>query len=56
MGVKSVDECYYPTQLQKIDKDPEDVNEHPEPNPEKEPVIPEEDSEKEKKEGENNEE
>ena len=56
-GVKNVDECYYPTQLEKIDKDPEDVNEHSEPNPEKEPVIPEPDSDEEKKEeGENNEE
>ena len=44
-------------QLEKVDKDPEDVNEHPEPNPEKEPVIPEPDSDEEKKEdGENNEE
>ena len=55
-GVKNVDECFYPTQLEKIDKDPEDVNEHSEPNPEKEPVIPEPDSDEEKKEGENNEE
>ena len=55
-GIKNVDECYYPTQIEKIDKDPEDVNEHSEPNPEKEPVIPEEDSDEEKKEGENNEE
>ena len=54
-GIKNVDECYYPTQLEKIDKDPEDVNEHPEPNPEKEPVIPEPDSDEEnkKEEGEN---
>ena len=51
-GVKAVDECYYPTQLGKVEKDPEDVNEHPEPNPEKEPVIPEPDTDEEKKEGE----
>ena len=56
MGIKNVDECYYPTQIEKIDKDPEDVNEHSEPNPEKEPVIPEEDSDEEKKEGEGGEE
>ena len=31
--VKSVDECYYPKQLEKVNKDPEDVNEHPESNP-----------------------
>ena len=48
-GVKSTDECFCPTQLEKIDKDPEDVNEHSEPNPEKEPVIPESDSDEEKK-------
>ena len=57
-GYKDVDECFNPTQLTKIDKDPEDVTEHPEPNPEKEPVVPEHDSEEEKKkeEEENNEE
>ena len=48
-GYKDVDECYNPTQLTKIDNDPEDLNEHNEPNPEKEPVIPEHDSDEEKK-------
>ena len=48
-GYKDVDECYNPTQLSKIDKDPEDLNEHNEPNPEKEPVVPEHDSDEEKK-------
>ena len=46
-AIKNVDECFYPTQIEKIDKDPEDVNEHSEPNPEKEPVIPEPDSDEE---------
>ena len=48
-GYKDVDECYNPTQLTKIDNDPEDVTEHNEPNPEKEPVVPEHDSDEEKK-------
>ncbi len=37
-GYKDVDECFYPTQLTKIDKNPEVVTENQEPNPEKEPV------------------
>lgn len=48
-GTKDTGESFYPTQLEKLDKDPEDVEEHPEPNPEKEPVIPEPDSDEEKK-------
>jgi hypothetical protein len=48
-GYKDVDECYNPTQLTKIDNDPEDLTEHKEPNPEKEPVVPEHDSDEEKK-------
>ena len=57
-GYKDVGECFYPTQLTKIDKDPADVEEHREPNPEKEPVVVEHDSDQEKKkeEEENNEE
>ena len=49
---KNVDECYYPTQLKQVDKDPEDTKEKPEPNPAKEPVIPESDTDEEKQEGE----
>ena len=57
-GYKDADECFYPTQLTKVDNDPIDVTEHAEPNPEKEPVVPEHDSDEEKKkeEEENNEE
>ncbi len=51
-GVKAIGESYFPTQLGKVDKDPEDTLEQPEPNPAKEPVIPESDTEEEKKEGE----
>ena len=51
-GVKAIGESYYPTQLGKVDKDPEDTLEQPEPNPAKEPVIPESDTDEEKKEGE----
>ena len=51
-GVKSPDVCYSPDNLDKVDKDTRDVTENPEPNPEKEPVIPEPDSDEEKKEGE----
>lgn len=51
-GYKNTDQCFNPTQLDKVDKDPRDITEHPEPNPEKEPVIPEADSDDEKKEGE----
>ena len=39
-GVKATGEGYYPTQLTKIDKDPEELTEHKEPNPEKEPEPP----------------
>ena len=51
-GFKNTGESYYPTQLGVVDKDPEDTREHPEPNPEKEPVIPEDDTDEEKQEGE----
>jgi hypothetical protein len=51
-GVKATGESYYPTQLGSVDKDPEDTLEQPEPNPSKEPVIPEPDTDDEKKEGE----
>ncbi|MCQ2816919.1 MAG: hypothetical protein MJ252_06615 [archaeon] len=51
-GVKNCGEGYYPTQLGKVDKDPEDTKEQMEPFPEKEPVIPEPDTDEEKKEGE----
>ena len=51
-GYKNTGESYYPTQLGVVDKDPEDTREHPEPNPEKEPVIPEDDTDEEKQEGE----
>ena len=51
-GVKNAGEGYFPTQLGKVDKDPEDTREQPEPFPEKEPVIPEPDTDEEKKEGE----
>jgi radial spoke head protein 4A len=46
-GIKAIGENYFPTQLAKIDKDPADLEEQKEPNPEKEPPKPEE-----KKEGE----
>lgn len=49
---KKVDESYYPTQLKAIDKDPDDTKEKPEPNPAKEPIIPESDTDEEKPEGE----
>lgn len=49
---KKVDESYYPTQLNTIDKDPDDTKEKPEPNPAKEPIIPESDTDEEKQEGE----
>ena len=48
-GYKDIGECFNPTQLSKIDRDPEDLNEHKEPNPEKEPVVVEHDSDEEKK-------
>ena len=51
-GTKAIDNNYYPTQLKKVDKDPNDLDEQKEPNPEKEPPKPEE----EKKEGEEGEE
>ena len=41
--------AFIQTQLTKIDKDPEVVTEHPEPNPEKESAVVEHDSEEEKK-------
>ena len=46
-GIKAIGENYFPTQLAKIDKDPADLEEQKEPNPEKEPPKIEE-----KKEGE----
>jgi hypothetical protein len=48
-GYKDVGEGFYPTQLTKVDNDPQDVEEHKEPNPEKEPVVAEHDSDEEKK-------
>ena len=55
-GVKDVSQCFNPTQIEKINKDPDDVEEQSEPNPAKEPVIaePETDEEKKKKEEEEN--
>lgn len=41
-GIKATDSPYSPTQLKRIDNDPEDANEQREPNPEKEPPKPEE--------------
>ena len=41
-GIKATDSPYSPTQLKRIDNDPEDTNEQREPNPEKEPPKPEE--------------
>ena len=41
-GIKAIGENYFPTQLAKIDKDPGDLEEQKEPNPEKEPPKPEE--------------
>lgn len=55
-GFKNIGESYNPTQLHPIDKDPVDTTEHKEPNPETEPVIPEPDTDEEKKEGEEGEE
>lgn len=49
-GVKNCGESYYPTQLGTVDKDPMDTKEEKEPFPEKEPVIPEPDTDEEKKE------
>lgn len=49
-GVKNQDVCFSPSSLEKLDKDTRDVTENAEPNPEKEPVIPEPDSDEEKKE------
>ena len=46
-GIKAIDSNYYPTQIEKMDKDPNDLEEQKEPFPEKEPPKPEE-----KKEGE----
>ena len=50
-GIKAIGENYFPTQLARIDKDPADLEEQKEPNPEKEPPKAEE-----KKEGEEGEE
>ena len=46
-GIKAIDSNYFPTQIDKMDKDPNDLEEQKEPFPEKEPSKPEE-----KKEGE----
>ena len=46
-GIKAIDSNYFPTQIDKMDKDPNDLEEQKEPFPEKEPPKPEE-----KKEGE----
>ena len=51
-GIKAIGENYYPTQLMKVDKDPEDLEEQKEPFPEKEPPKPEEKKEGEEGEGE----
>ena len=51
-GIKAIGENYFPTQLAKIDKDPADLEEQKEPNPEKEPPKIEE--RKEGEEGEEN--
>ena len=50
-GIKAIDSNYFPTQIGKIEKDINDLDEQKEPNPEKEPV-----KEEEKKEGEEGEE
>ena len=50
-GIKSIGSNYYPSQIGRVDKDPNDLDEMKEPNPEKEPV-----KEEEKKEGEEGEE
>jgi len=55
-GTKAIDSNYYPTQLKKVDKDPNDLDEQPEPFPEKEPPKPEENKEGEEGEAENKEE
>ena len=51
-GIKAIGENYYPTQLMKVDKDPQDLEEQKEPFPEKEPPKPEEKKEGEEGEGE----
>ena len=51
-GIKETDAPYSPTQLGAVDKDPEDMSEQKEPNPEKEPPKPEEKKEGEGEEGE----
>ena len=51
-GIKAIGSPFTPTQYGTVDKDPNDTDEHPEPNPDKEPPPPEE----EKKEGEEGEE
>ena len=51
-GIKAIGENYYPTQLMKVDKDPQDLQEQKEPFPEKEPPKPEEKKEGEEGEGE----
>ena len=50
-GIKSIGGNYFPFQNGRVDKDPNDLDEMKEPNPEKEPV-----KEEEKKEGEEGEE
>ena len=55
-GIKAIDSNYFPTQIDKMDKDPNDLEEQKEPFPEKEPPKPEEKKEGEGEAGENNEE
>jgi hypothetical protein len=50
--IKAIGENYDPTQLMKVDKDPQDLEEQKEPFPEKEPPKPEEKKEGEEGEGE----
>lgn len=44
-GVRFGGVLFHPTQVGKIDKDAKGLEEHPEPNPDKEPVIVEPDTE-----------
>ena len=50
-GIKAIDSNYFPTQIDKMDKDPNDLEEQKEPFPEKEPPKPEEKKEGEEQEG-----
>ena len=50
-GIKAIDSNYYPTQIEKMDKDPNELEEQKEPFPEKEPPKPEEKKEGEEQEG-----